>query len=74
MLESCNQDNLHKEMAKDLTMLMQLNMQRNELWTEKEGLEMKSREQALDLELLLKRVNLLINLIGELRSLQIRNN
>jgi len=61
-------------MAKDLTMLMQLNMQRNELWTEKEGLEMKSREQALDLELLLKRVNLLINLIGELRSLQIRNN
>ena len=46
MLESCNQDNLHKEMAKDLTMLMQLNMQRNELWIEKEGSEMKSKEQA----------------------------
>lgn len=48
MRESYNQDNLLREMAKDLMMQMQLNMLRKEPLIEKEGWEMKSKAQALD--------------------------
>lgn len=50
MPESYNQDNLLREMAKDLMMQMQLKMLRKEPLIEKEELEMKSKAQVLVLE------------------------